>query len=361
MKVFLAGASFHPSYGGPAYSVPGLGKALAMLGIEVGLWAADGGATGATTVAAIPNMTPLAGNLAEALGRFGTPDLIHDNGIWMPHNHQIARTARKRGIPRMVSLRGMLEPWAINHRKWKKKLAWALFQGRDLRTAQLLHATAEIEEINARALGLPGPYCVIANGVALPHHSTGKRPAPAPRGERTALFVSRVHPKKGLPMLVRAWHRLAPKGWRLVIAGPDEDGHAAEIQSLVDSLCLGDQISLIGPIYGAEKEALFRSADLFVLPTYSENFGIAIAEALAYEVPVLTTRGAPWEVLETHGCGWWVDPTEKAVLSGLDAAIGLSDEARREMGRKGSAMVAERFDWGSIAMQFKQHYQALAG
>jgi glycosyltransferase involved in cell wall biosynthesis len=351
MKLFLAGASFDPSHGGPAYSVPRLGQALAALGLEVGLWAADG-----STPAAGTGTVPLTGSLDEALARFGRPDVIHDNGIWMPHNHQIARTALERGIPRVVSLRGMLEPWAVAHRRWKKQLAWTLYQGRDLRSADLLHATAEIEAENARARGLSGPFCVIANGVDLPAPVA----APAEKPHRTALFVSRIHPKKGLPMLLRAWAKLRPQGWRLEIAGPDEGGHSEELAMLIAELGLGGVARLLGPVYGEEKAALFANADFFVLPTYSENFGIAIAEALAYGVPVLTTRGAPWELLETHDCGWWVDPTEEAILQGLRAAIDLPEGARRDMGRRGAAMVAEQFEWGGIAMQFHRQYLALA-
>lgn len=351
MKLLLAADSLDPSAGGPAYTVPALGSALARQGAEVGLWTADG------STAAVAGVTVLSGGVEQAIERFGTPDLLHDNGIWLPHHHRIARVASRRGIPRVVSLRGMLEPWAVRHRALKKKLAWTLYQRRDLVSASLLHATAPAEEANARALGLQGPFCTIANGVALP--SPGKRPRRAAGAPRTALFVSRVHPKKGLPMLVRAWAKLRPEGWRLLIAGPDEEGHSAEVAAQIEALGLSGAVRLLGPVYGEDKEALMRGADLFVLPTHSENFGMAVAEALAYEVPVLTTHGAPWESLVEQRCGWWVAPQEAAIGEALAAATGANDTTRRAMGKRGAAMVVERFDWGGIAMQFLGQYEAM--
>lgn len=358
MRVFLAGPSFHPSFGGPAYSVPALGIALAERGAAVGLWAADGTADSvAVPMTAEGRLTLLDGDLRQAMARFGAIDVIHDNGIWFPYNHAMARIADKRRIPRIVSLRGMLEPWALEQSRLKKRIAWFLYQKRDLHRADLLHATAPVEEVNARALGLQGPYCVIANGIALP--APLARSATHEGRRRTALFVSRLHPGKGLRLLVEAWAKLRPAGWRLVIAGPNEDNHAAEIASDIARLSLGNEVSLRGAVYGDDKTALYASADLFVLPTFSENFGIAVAEALAYGIPVLTTKGAPWESLETHRCGWWVEPNEPGILQGLRTAIECSDETRHEMGQRGAAMVAARFNWDDIAMQFIQNYEKL--
>jgi glycosyltransferase involved in cell wall biosynthesis len=359
MKLFLAGPSFDPSFGGPAYSIPALGVALAERGITVGLWAADGTAASAIppATAASSTLIPLHGKLQQAMAQFGTIDVLHDNGIWFPYNHAMARIAARQRIPRVVSLRGMLEPWALEQSRLKKQVAWQLYQRRDLRNADLLHATAPIEEINARALGLTGPYCVIANGIALP--SRVARSAVRDGKRRTALFVSRIHPGKGIPLLLNAWATLRPQGWRLLIAGPDEDGHTAEIAALISTLSLEGEVRLCGPVYGEDKVGLYANADLFVLPTFSENFGIAVAEALAYGVPVLTTRGAPWESLETHDCGWWVEPDGPGILRGLRAAIDCSDETRREMGLRGAAMVAAQLNWDDIAMQFIEHYEAL--
>jgi glycosyltransferase involved in cell wall biosynthesis len=353
MRVFLAGPSFRPSFGGPAYSVPALGAALAQRGVTVGLWAADSSAEGPDS----GSLIHLQGDLRQAMARFGAIDLLHDNGIWFPYNHAIARIAGKRQIPRVVSLRGMLEPWALKQSRLKKRIAWLLYQRRDLERADLLHATAPIEEVSARALGLDGPYCVIANGIALP--SAMARPPVAEGKRRMALFLSRVHPGKGIPFLLEAWAKLRPQGWRLIIAGPDEDGHAAEITTLIESLSLENEVRLCGPVYGEDKVALYAHADLFVLPTFSENFGIAVAEALAYGVPVLTTTGAPWESLVTHDCGWWVEPDGPGILRGLRAAIECSDETRREMGLRGAAMVAAQLNWDDIAAQFIEQYEVL--
>ncbi|MCW3835402.1 glycosyltransferase [Sphingomonas canadensis] len=353
MKLLLVSASFDRSHGGPAYSVPTLGAALARAGATVGLWCADG----ATPPERPGDAALLGGTLDEAIAAFGRPDLIHDNGIWLPHNHRLAGLARRLDIPRVVSLRGMLEPWAFNHKWLKKRIAWHLYQRADLRSASLLHATSEAEERNARARGLDGPYCMIANGMDLP--AGAPRLPRAPGAPRTALFLGRVYPVKGLPMLVDAWARVRPAGWELVIAGPDEAGHAAEVAARIAAHGLGGTVRLRGPVWNGEKRALLRSADLFVLPSYSENFGIAAAEALAHGLPVIATTGAPWQLLEEHRCGWWVAPEAEAIATAIAAATSASDAERAAMGDRGTALIAERFRWDGIAARFLAQYRAL--
>jgi glycosyltransferase involved in cell wall biosynthesis len=178
--------------------------------------------------------------------------------------------------------------------------------------------------------------------------------------ERVALFLSRVHPKKGLLELVRAWAQVAPEGWRLEIAGPDEGGHWDEVARLVAELHLGDFVRYHGAVEGDRKTALFRRADLFVLPTFSENFGVVVAEALASGVPVITTRSAPWADLESHRCGWWIDVGVEPLAAALRAAMGLSDDERRAMGERGRHYV-RRYDWDEIARQTLALYRWLLG
>lgn len=362
MKVFIAGTSFALSYGGPAFSVPRLAAAVAAAGVNVYLWAPDGSA-GISAVASrsAARLTLLGGSLDDALVVCGQPDVVHDNGLWLPHNHCIAVATARRKIPRIVSTRGMLEPWAIRHKWIKKAIAWRLYQRRDLVSATFLHATAEAEAESIRSRGVDVPIVTIANGADLPDLAD-LRPfhpdaADGLKGERIALFISRIHPKKGLPLLINAWARLRPPGWRLRIIGPDEGGHTAEVAALVGQYGLGSVVKFERPVQGKSKTEAYRSADLFVLPTHSENFGMVVAEALAHGVPVLTTRGAPWPELETKRCGWWVDPTVECILAGLAAATTTPPSALREMGERGRALIADRYGWEPIAQQFLTTYE----
>jgi glycosyltransferase involved in cell wall biosynthesis len=149
---------------------------------------------------------------------------------------------------------------------------------------------------------------VIPNGVdAAAFAGTGDREAisrrwPECQGKRVALFLSRLHPLKGLEMLIDAWAEIPHAGWQLLVVGTDEAGHEAEIKARVERRGLAGAVTFGGPRYGDEKVAVMQAADLFVLPTHSENFGIVVAEALACGVPVITTKGAPWgEILGEDG------------------------------------------------------------
>ncbi|GAG43150.1 unnamed protein product, partial [marine sediment metagenome] len=209
-----------------------------------------------------------------------------------------------------MSTRGMLEPWAIRHKRWKKRLAWWLYQRRDLMRAACLHATAPSEAHNIRALGLGVPICMIPNGVDLPEIDPmaggGRYEGPGHEGHKVALFLGRIHPKKGLPMLIEAWARIRPPNWVLWIAGPDESDHQTELAQRVVAASLSQVVLFLGPLDDPKKRSALLNANLLILPTHSENFGMVIAESLAHGLPVLTTTGAPWSMLPERGCGWWV-------------------------------------------------------
>lgn len=361
MKIFLTATSLQPEYGGPAVTVARLATALTEAGAEVGVWVADG-LSGALLP---PGSTArcMFGNVTRALDDFGKADFIHDNGIWMPHNHRIAVLAERRGIPRVVSTQGMLEPWALNHKRWKKSVAWRLYQHRDLLRSCCHHVTSDSEAKNVQHLGLGPPVHMIPNGVDVPQMDGEVQRRRADKvsvaGQRTAVFLGRIYPVKGLPMLVEAWRKLRPAGWRLLIAGPDEAGHRTQIENAVSAAGLGDVISFVGSVAGPAKQSALFDADLLVLPTHSESFGMAIAEALAHGVPVLTTTAAPWSMLKDRGCGWWVDATVDGIAEGLRLATSMDCGRLQAMGAKGRAFVASEFGWQRVANEYLAMYANL--
>lgn len=328
---------------------------MSLCGAAAAVWAPDGSACDPAIAPLEGEVMRLSGSLSEAVETFGRPDVIHDSGMWLVHNHALARLSWELAIPRIVSTRGMLEPWALRHKAWKKRLAWAAYQKRDLRRAQLLHATSEQEAGNFAALDLDVPVVVVPNGVEV---AAPAKSAPAAR-QRTALFLGRIYPVKGLPMLIKAWDRLRPDGWRLEIAGPDEGGHQAEIAELVARCGLGEVVSFPGPLAGEAKSAAFARAELLVLPSHSESFGMVVAEALAHSLPVLTTTAVPWPQLETSGSGWRVDAAVEALVGGLRTATSQETRTLREMGARGRELVSRAYGWPAIASEFMRIYQRL--
>jgi glycosyltransferase involved in cell wall biosynthesis len=303
---------------------------------------------------------PLKNVLKDAI-REHRPALLHDHGIWHPTNYHIARIARKYDIPRVIHPRGMLEEWALNHHRWKKQLALRLYQRKDLETASLFFATAEQEADSIRKMGLRQPIAIIPNGVnPVRKLSNELELTNRKEGPRTALFISRIHPKKGLLNLVEAWNRLRPVDWRLCIAGPDEGGHLEKVMKNVRTYGLEESIDYVGEVRGEKKSALYTSSDLFVLPSYSENFGVVVAEALAHSLPVITTRGTPWEGLLHRRCGWWIEPTVDALTETLKEAMSMDATTLKIIGGRG-LKYSDEFNWAHIASKTAEVYRWVLG
>ncbi|MFZ4398084.1 MAG: glycosyltransferase [Kiritimatiellia bacterium] len=365
-------AGLDKASGGPSYTVPALATAVARHGVRVCL-VSTAARPGVELNLPPPEMVSTRLVPADAgLGlrfpaaiaqvvRQTEAKLIHVHGLWMPATFLTARFARRYRIPLVISPRGMLEPWAWKHSAWKKRPVWWLWEQRNLQSAAILHATATEEADSFRQLGLRNPIAVIPNGVDLPDPAAMNLPPLAADGRRTILFLSRIHPKKGLVNLVAAWQKVRCTGWRVVVAGPDTEGHLDEIRKRAQQAGVADDFVFTGAVYGADKWKLYRQADLFVLPTFSENFGVSVAEALAMGVPAITTKGAPWKCLADQRCGWWVDVGVEPLAAALQEAMQLSDEQRHAMGRRGAAMVRERFSWNRIGLEMAQVYAWVLG
>lgn len=272
-----------------------------------------------------------------------TFDLVHLHGIWPPFLTVVAMAARSRDIPLVISPHGCLEPWALKYKRYKKWPAMNVYQGSILRSASLFVATANQELENIRRLNLHQPVAVIPNGVDI-----GLPPKHTNTDDKTILFLSRVHPKKGLLDLVEAWARVRRAGWRIMIAGGDEEGYRAKVETLIRARGLQSDFEFIGFVDGVNKQACFDKADIFVLPTYSENFGLVVAEALANEIPVITTTGAPWHDLVEYRCGWWVPPGINGLAGALAEAMDADPAELRRMGQRGRKVIQEKYSWSHV-------------
>ena len=156
--------------------------------------------------------------------------------------------------------------------------------------------------------------------------------------------MSRIHPKKGLTQLIEAWSIVRPQGWKVIIAGPDENDHRQKLELLIKQKSLNNEFKFVGPVDGINKNQIFKSADLFILPTFSENFGIVVAEALSFGIPVITTKASPWKDIEDLKCGWWIDPGTESIANILREALNVSPERLIEMGKRGKTYAENTFD-----------------
>jgi glycosyltransferase involved in cell wall biosynthesis len=268
-----------------------------------------------------------------------------------------AQAVRGKSCRLVTSPRGTLSAWALRQSSWRKKLLWLLGQGRAIRDSHCFHATAESEYQEIRRAGLRGPVAIIPNGIEV-----GPEVNRAEAGPRRLLFLGRMHPKKGIDMLLRAWSQLEPRfpEWELRIVGKNEQGYQAQMQELAASLGL-KRVGFPGPAYGQEKTEEYESAHLFVLPTHSENFGMAVAEALACGLPAVVTKRAPWSGLENKGCGWWIELGVDPLVDCLASAMALPPAQLNEKGQRGRLWMKEEFSWERVGRMMYETYGWLIG
>lgn len=349
--------------GGPSRSAQGLVAGLNAAGIETWLMTLNQG-----DEPWIEGVTRFVnGGIFEEVVWRVTPDIVHLHGLWNMGLHRCAVICRRWKIPYVIAPRGMLEPWSLQQKWLKKRIARFLYQDRDLKCAAALHATAESEAGQFRKLGFRNPVIVSPNGVNVPKSF---EPRNTRNARKRVLFVSRMHPKKGVLELVEAWGRLVDSHESLVVSewccelvytvnGDFEREYEAKVKAKVKELGLEDLFIFTGALSDDEKWEAYARADLFVLPTYSENFGIVVAEALWAGVPVITTKGTPWKDLEGYKCGYWIDIGVRPLADALSRMVLLPDEERSDMGVRGHKLMEDRYSWDGIAKQLELDYEEL--
>lgn len=353
---------FNPS-AGPTYSVARLAEELCAAGRDCEV----------STIGAPPLSWPYQAHLNRydgwlerkagvAVGQWrdlrresARPCILHAHGVWRAANVFPLFLPTRHQATIIVSPRGMLSAWSFHHKRWRKMPFWLAFQAPALARSHAFHATADSEYEDLRQAGFRQPVAVIPNGVEIPE-------LPAEARQRRLVFLSRIDPKKGLEMLIGAWNRLASEypDWELVIAGPLGSAYANTIQQLATDT-KAPRLSFAGEVTGDAKRRLLASASLFVLPTYSENFGIAVAEALAHGTPVVTTTGTPWHGLVARQAGWWVEPAQEPIEGALRSAMGLPLGELEAMGQRGRAWMQADYGWHQIGVQMGATYDWLQG
>ena len=363
MKILSFVSSLDMSSGGPSRSVPMLVKGLAELGVDITLMtirsenmnihSLEGTTAKLKVLSPSFSRKEIAKYLADE--RF---ELIQIQSVWEMPYHKVILEARKQNIPYIVTPRGMLEPWSLSQKKWKKKLAWWLYQRNDVQKSACVFTTAKMEAEHVSNLGITTCKAVIPNGIetdAYPCKSSVEGV------KKQVLFLSRVHVKKGIELLFEAWKRLHSDyvDWQLLVIGNGEAEYIHSLENRVESLGLKDSIKILPPVFGEAKIKVYQESALFCLPSFSENFGMVIAEAMSCGTPVITTTNCPWEILNETNTGWCVDLSVENLERALREAMEMDANALYDMGQRASKFIFDNFDYRSVTRKTLRLYEWL--
>lgn len=363
MKLLTFVTSIDLRGGGPSRSVPILAKGLAEEGVDVTLL---------TQRTEQMNLRDLEGTNVKlrTYERFSAKeieawikeekfDIIQLQSVWDLPYHQVAKIARKLGVPYLITPRGMLEPWSLEQKKWKKKLALWLYQMRDLKKASCIFTTADMEAEHVHRLGVNVPYSVIPNGIETSGYTCRNDETHI---EKRILFLSRIHEKKGIEILIEAFSKLREESlelrdWSVMIVGNGEAEYIENLKQRVKGMGMEGCIQILPPVFGKEKINFYQSSALFCLPSYSENFGMVIAEAMSCGVPAITTTNCPWEILNETHTGWCIDLSVENLKKALQEAMAMDSAELYEKGQRASQLVYEQFNYRNVARRTKELYE----
>lgn len=359
--------------GGPSRSVPVLVKGLAEEGVDITFmtYRSDNmnfhALDGTSAKLKILEKHTSTKDIEKFIAEEGF-NIIQMQSIWAWSYHEVAKIARKHNIPYLITPRGMLEPWSLRQKKWKKKLGLKLYQFKDLEKAACIFTTADMEAQHVRELGIKTPISIIPNGI----ETEGYPCRTSMEGvKKQILFLSRIHVKKGIEILIEAFSHLHEefKDWNVVVVGNGEQDYIDSLKLKVKSLGLEDCFKILPPVYGKDKVKLYQESSIFCLPSYSENFGMVIAEAMSCGVPVITTTGTPWEHINTSiplgkgrgetPIGWCVELSVENIESTLRKAMSLDPSILYEMGQRGNQLIQDTYNYHSVAKKTKELFECI--
>ena len=296
-----------------------------------------------------------------------TSDVIHLHGLWQWPCWKAAQEAIRQKKPFVMQTHGFLESERLKKSPVKKAIIGSLFERPHLSAARRVIATAESERESIISYGVKTPIEIVPIGIDTCLIDKGRHDTEllqrlgVPKGKKVLLYLSRLAPIKGLDLLAEAWLRLqrSHHDWHLLIVGADTQGYSDVIKCCYARKITDGSVSFPGPVYGKDKFNLLKSADVFVLPTRSENFSIAVQEALAAGVPVVCTKGAPWQKIEEVGAGRCVDISVEGIVKGLDELMNMTEAERFRMGQNGTAFIRAEFRWPEIGAKLLSIYESV--
>lgn len=295
--------------------------------------------------------------LKETLDLMGEADLYHVQGVWMLHGTQVARYARKHNKPYIVTLRGMLYPQALAHKSVIKKVSLILYQAQTLRRAAAIQCTCMEEMEHYRTLGFTNPVAVIPNPIEVNRYID--KPINIKPKFRVG-YLGRVHPRKKVERLIYAMNNLrsilSDNAELLIIGGGDKE-YENFLHEEVDRLNLGTKVRFTGFLSGDEKDKAIDSLSVLAVPSDFENFGNIVTEALVHGIPVIASKGMPWQELPENGCGWWIDNNQGTIDKTIHEAYNLGAEKLCDMGAKGRELMRRNYSVEALGQKMKMLYE----
>jgi poly(glycerol-phosphate) alpha-glucosyltransferase len=306
-----------------------------------------------------PQLFGYAPGLAAALETWNA-DILHVHGIWTYPSVLAPRWSRGTR-PYLVSPHGLLKPWALRNSRWKKRIAASLYENEHLRRATCLHALNPAEAEALREYGLKNPICILPNGTTLRNDTALQ----VSRKGRSILYLGRFHPLKGLRSLIEAWRTVreeaATAGWRLTIAGWDQNHHRAELERLADQLQVRSSVDFLGPQFDADKDRCLAAACAFILPSKSEGLPVSILEAWSWKLPVLMTLECNLPEGAAAGAAIMMAPEVNSIAAALCQLFSLTDSEREVMGGNGQSLVEQHYQWQRISKSMTEVYDWVLG